>query len=198
MALAPQRLTPREYLEFERASEIHHEYYEGVVYAMSGAKRRHNLVVSNIVAMLTTQFKDRPCEVYSSDMRVKAAATGLYTYPDVVAFCGEARFEDDEEDTLLNPSIIIEVLSPSTEAYDRGEKFAHYRRISSVAHYVLISPDRMRVEHFRPQSDGSWVLDEHSQPDETVELTGIRASLPLSEIYDKVALKPVLLRPDNS
>ena len=198
MSLAPQRLTRQEYLEFERGSNLRHEYHDGVVYAMSGAKRRHSVVATNVARVLGNQLLDRPCEIYQSDMRVKVSPTGLYTYPDVVTVCGEPRFEDDQDDTLLNPTIVVEVLSASTEAYDRGEKFAHYRRVSSVTDYVLISPDRMRVEHYRRQSDQHWVLSEHSHPDETVELSGIGASLTLHDIYHKVAFKPTLLRPGGS
>ena len=147
MSLARQRITPQEYLALERASEVRHEYFNGSVYAMAGAKERHNLVTSNVSGELHARFKGRGCKVHSSDMRVKVDTTGLYTYPDVVALCGPARFEDDEQDTLVNPALIVEVLSPPTEAYDRGEKFAHYRRIASVTDYLLISPDRLRVEH---------------------------------------------------
>src|SRR5215510_15498100 len=113
-------LTPEEYLALERKAGYKSEYFAGEIFAMSGASEQHNLIVANVVATLHTQFRNRPCKVYASDMRVKVSPTSLYTYPDVVALCSEPRFDDDQKDTLLNPTVIIEVLSPSTEAYDRG------------------------------------------------------------------------------
>src|SRR5215218_3291887 len=120
--------TLQEYLAIERSSQQKNEYLNGEIFAMGGASERHNLIVGNVFASLHAQLRGQPCKVYSSDMRVKIDTTGLYTYPDVVALCGEARFDDEQHDTLINPNIIIEVLSKSTEGYDRGEKFAHYRR----------------------------------------------------------------------
>jgi len=178
--------TPEEYLALEREAEYRSEYFAGEVFAMSGASERHNLIVSNIVAALHTQFRKRPCKVYASDMRVKVSATGLYTYPDVVALCEEAQFDDDQKDTLLNPTVIIEVLSPSTEAYDRGEKFAHYRKLTSLAEYVLISQDKPHVEHYVRQPDNQWLLSEASRLQDTVRLPSISSTLVLAEIYEKV------------
>ena len=180
------RYTPEEYLALEREAEYRSEYFAGEVFAMSGASERHNLIVSNIVAALHTQFRKRPCKVYASDMRVKVSATGLYTYPDVVALCEEAQFDDDQKDTLLNPTVIIEVLSPSTEAYDRGEKFAHYRKLTSLAEYVLISQDKPHVEHYVRQPDNQWLLSEASRLQDTVRLPSISSTLVLAEIYEKV------------
>jgi Uma2 family endonuclease len=139
-------LTPEQYLAIERAAEYKSEYYDGKMFAMSGARESHNLVVSNVVAELRQQFRQRSCRVYPSDMRVRVSATGLYTYPDVVAVCSEPRFLDDQRDTLLNLALLIEVLSPSTEAYDRGRKFDHYKTIQSLREYLLISTDRVHVD----------------------------------------------------
>ena len=133
------KYTPKEYLAIERASQQKNEYFNGDIFAMGGASERHNLIVGNVFASLHIQMRDKPCKVYSSDMRVKISATGLYTYPDIVALCGEASFDDEQQDTLLNPNVIIEVLSKSTEGYDRGEKFAHYRKIETVKECILIS-----------------------------------------------------------
>src|SRR5215475_2138813 len=134
-----QRYTPEEYLALERQARCKSGYYAGEILPMAGASRWHNLIVANIVGELSLQLKGRFCTTYPSDMRVKVSATGLYTYPDVTVICGEPRFEDNQQDTLLNPTLIVEVLSESTEAYDRGGKFAHYRKLPSLMEYVLIT-----------------------------------------------------------
>lgn len=181
----PALMTPREYLELERKSEIRSEYLRGRMYAMSGASRRHSLIAGNLFGELRAQFRGRACEAHISDMRVKVSATGLYTYPDVVAVCGEPRFEDDHVDTLLNPAVIVEVLSESTEAYDRGETFAHYRRVESLREYVLVSQDKIRVEHYRRERE-HWVLSELAAADTTLELESIDCRVALAAIYEKV------------
>src|SRR6476661_5007696 len=140
--------TSDQYLALEREAEYRSELVNGQIYSMSGASREHNLITTNLSREISTQLRGKPCETYSSDMRVKISPTGMYTYPDVTVACGEPRFEDDHVDTLLNPTVIVEVLSPSTEAYDRGEKFAHYRKLDTLSDYVLISQDKARVEHF--------------------------------------------------
>ncbi len=138
-------LSPQEYLALERQAETKSEYYAGEVFAMAGASRRHVKIMVNTVVSLAAQLKERSCEVFTSDMRVKVSATGLYTYPDVAVVCGKPRFDDDQEDILLNPTVIIEVLSKSTEAYDRGEKFALYRALESMTDYLLIAQDIART-----------------------------------------------------
>ena len=127
-AARQDRFTPSQYLAIERESDVKHQYHRGEMFAMAGASREHNLLVANLSRVLGNQLLDRPCELYLSDMRVLIESTGLYTYPDLVVVCGQARFEDRQVDTLLNPTLIVEVLSPSTESYDRGKKFAQYRR----------------------------------------------------------------------
>jgi Uma2 family endonuclease len=181
-------LTSDQYLAIERNAEYKSEYFDGEMYALAGATKNHNLVAGNVLSELHAQVKGRPCNVFPSDMRVKVAATGLYTYPDVTVICGEARFEDQEEDTLLNPTVIVEVLSKSTANYDRGEKFAHYRRLPSLAEYVLIAQDKPHVEHYVRQPDNTWLLSESEGLQDTVELPAINCYLKLADVYDKVTI----------
>jgi Uma2 family endonuclease len=190
MSLQPQpSYTSEEYLALERRAEHKSEYFAGEIFAMSGASERHNLIVANVVATLHAQFRNRPCKVYPSDMRVKVSATGLYTYPDVVALCGKARFDDDYQDTLLNPTVIVEVLSPSPEAYDRDDKFGHYRKLASLAEYVLISQEKVHIEHYVRQSNNQWLLSEASNTQDTLQLPSITCTLVLAEVYDKVEVR---------
>jgi Uma2 family endonuclease len=190
MSVAHQYYTPDEYLALERKAEYKSEYINGQIYAMSGASREHNLIAFNLARELGTQLRGRQCEAYISDMRVKVSPTGIYTYPDVSAVCGEPIFDDVQRDTLTNPSVIIEVLSPSTEAYDRGLKFAHYRRLTSLTDYVLVAQDRLSVEHYVRQSDtgDQWVLTEISDVNGILRLTSISCDLPLQAIYEKVEI----------
>lgn len=180
------RVTPQEYLELERKAEIRSEYYNGEMFAMSGATREHTKIAANITAELVNQFVDRPCEVYPLDMRTKVSPTGLYTYPDIVAVCGEPQFEDAHSDTLINPNLIIEVLSDSTESYDRGKKFAHYRTIDSLHEYVLVSQTECRIERFSRHDDGTWLYAENTDPDGSIELASVACRLSLSRVYHKV------------
>lgn len=187
MAFQPRtQLTPLEYLALERQAEFKSEYYHGHVFAMAGGSRQHNLITVNVSSSLHAQLRQRPCTVYSSDQRVKVEATGLYTYPDISVVCGEARFEDEHLDTLLNPTVIVEVLSSSTEGYDRNEKYAHYRKIESLAEYVLISQVRHHVEHYLRQGDGSWRLSETEELSGSIELPSIECDLALGDVYEKV------------
>jgi Uma2 family endonuclease len=179
------RYTPEEYLILERKADYKSEYVNGQIIAMSGASRKHNLISGNFYGEVRQQLRGRPCEAYSSDMRVKVSPTGLYTYPDVVVACGEIRFEDVDTDTLLNPTVIVEVLSPSTEAYDRGGKFAHYRRLESLQEYLLVAQDKVWIEHYVRQGT-KWVLSEASTLDERVHCAAIGCDVALRDIYDKV------------
>jgi len=181
----PSLLTPEEYLDIERKSEIRSEYINGRMIAMSGASWRHSIVSGNLFRELSSQLRGRACEAHTNDLRVKVSPTGMYTYPDIVALCGEAELEDEHLDTLLNPSVIIEVLSDSTEAYDRGEKFAHYRRIDTLREYVLVSQNKIRIEHYRRDAD-QWILSEVSGPDAALHLESIDCHVPVSTIYEKV------------
>ncbi|MBI3951604.1 MAG: Uma2 family endonuclease [Acidobacteria bacterium] len=183
-----RHLTPEEYLAIERKAEYKSEYFNGEVFAMAGAGERHNLIVANLIMELGRQLKKRPCKVYPSDMRVKIPVTGLYTYPDVVVVCGEPMFEDEHKDTLLNPTVLIEVLSESTEAYDRGKKFEHYRSVESLSDYVLIAQDAPKIEHYVRQPGNLWLLSETSGSQDIVQIDSIQCELALTEVYDKVEM----------
>lgn len=187
MSSQPQkRLTSAAYLTLERKAESKSEYFAGEMFAMAGASRRHNLIVANIIRVLGNQLLERPCNVYPSDMRVKISKLDKYTYPDVVVACGEERFEDEYHDTLLNPQIIVEVLSDSTEAYDRGKKFEHYQYLDSLAEYLLVAQDSPRIERYVRQDDKTWTYTESHHLEETVLLTTIDCTLPLKDVYAKV------------
>jgi Uma2 family endonuclease len=178
-------VTPEEYLERERAAETRSEYYRGRVYAMTGAGRQHGRIVMNLAGALHGQLSGGSCEAFVSDMRTKVLANGLYTYPDLVVVCGEGQYEDVQLDTLLDPILIVEVLSPSTAAYDRGEKFALYRELESLRTYVLISQDRPLIERFEREG-GHWVLHEVSGLDTTLDLPSIGARIALRDVYARV------------
>jgi Uma2 family endonuclease len=188
MSTVPKRfLTPEEYLAQERRAAFKTEYYQGETFAMAGASREHNLIVGNVVREVGNGLKGQRCEVYPSDMRVKVSATGLYTYPDVTVVCDTPEFEDEHRDTLLNPTLLVEVLSDSTEAYDRGAKSEQYRKLSSLREYLLIAQDRSHVERYMRQPDGGWLLREVAEPDGVVALGSVPVVLPMSEIYRQVA-----------
>ncbi|MFN8556789.1 MAG: Uma2 family endonuclease [Dehalococcoidia bacterium] len=169
----------------ERAAEYKSECIDGYVLAMSGASRAHNVIGANTSAILNRQLADAPCEVYAADMRVKVSATGDHTYPDVVVACRDIAFEDTEFNTLLNPTVVVEVLSPSTEAYDRGASFERYRRIASLQAYVLVAQDRVLVEHYLRRDDG-WRDTAFDALEQSLHLPSIACTLPLAETYRKV------------
>ncbi len=177
-------MTVEEYLDFERRAEEKHEFLDGEVFAMSGGTRQHSDVASNIIREIGNALRRRQCWVNGSDMRVKTG-TGLYTYPDASVVCGDRVFEDERQDTLLNPSVVIEVLSESTEAYDRGKKFEHCRSILSLTDYVLASQKEVLIEHFTKQSDGSWVMREARAGDRLV-LASIECEVAVDDLYLKV------------
>jgi Uma2 family endonuclease len=181
----PNIVAPRDYLDLERKSEIRSEYIAGRIFAMSGASRRHNLIAGNLFREISSAMRGRACEAYMSDMRVKVSATTMYTYPDIATVCGEPRFEDAHIDTLLNPTMIVEVLSTSTEAYDRGEKFAHYRRLDSLREYVLVAQDKIRIEHYQREGE-QWILSEIGEPNGTLHLPSVDCHVALAAIYEKV------------
>jgi len=185
MSAVSKYITPQEYLALERASESRHQYYRGEMFAMTGASRPHNLINGNLFRSVGNQLSGGPCEVYVNDMRVKITATGLYTYPDMAVACAEREFEDSSVDTLLNPVVLVEVLSDSTEAYDRGKKFSNYQKLDSLREFVLISQDRVRVEHFLRQGE-QWVLTALDKLDDVLVLSSINCRVSLREIYDRV------------
>ena len=183
VALPKRRMSVDDYLAFERQADTRHEYFDGEVFAMGGASWKHGLLVGNAFAALHAQLRDRDCFVQTSDLRVRIPATDLFTYPDVAVVCGEPRFDDAELDTLLNPTLIIEVLSKSTEDYDRGRKFAHYRTVDSLAQYGLLAQDSVHAEVFTRQARGRWELRETDSIDDTLDLASIGCELALQEIY---------------
>jgi len=182
-ATTKRKMTPQQYLAFERAAETRHEYLDGDIFDMAGTTYGHTRIKDNLAQHLANRFGTGPCEVLTTDLRVKVDATGLYTYPDLIVLCGEGEFEDDELDTRLNPTAIIEVLSDSTEKYDRGKKFLHYQRIPSLREYVLVAQDEMLIDRYVRQPDGTWNLMTFSGSDAVFSFKTIRAKVPLADIY---------------
>lgn len=191
MSLQPKhQYTPEEYLALEREAQCKSEYYAGEIFAMSGATEAHVLIVGNVFAKIHAELMGRSCKVYMSDMRVKVSDTGMYTYPDLSALCGEPKFEDNVHDTLLNPTVLIEVLSKSTESYDRGAKFGQYRALESLQEYVLVSQESPRIELFTRQAGGGWLLTEAIGLGASLKIASLDCGLPLAEVYDKVTFEP--------
>lgn len=204
-ALKP-RLTEDQYLARERHNDFRSEFYRGEMFAMAGASYEHTLVTSNIAGEARAQLKSGPCRVVSSDLRVKILASGLYTYPDVVIVCDEPEFADGVMDTLLNPHALVEVLSDSTEKYDRGEKFAQYRKIPSLKEFVLVAQDQTLVERYVRQPDDSWLLTAFAEPvgsadagskrvlTTTFEFSTLPVRIPFADIYLGVEFPAAPLR----
>lgn len=188
MSTAPlRRLTVAEYLHLERSAQTRSEFYRGEMFAMAGATRRHNLIVTNLIRELSQQLQGKRCEVYPVDMKVQIAKNGLFTYPDVVIVCGRPEFFDDVEDVLLNPTLLIEVLSKSTYSYDRGFKSGSYRKLPSLAEYVLVEQEFPHVERYQRADDMTWLLNEADSLDKAIELPSIGCRLDLKSVYDKVS-----------
>lgn len=189
MAAQPYpRLSEEEYLRLERESDVRHEYLAGEIFAMVGASIDHNRIVTSTSFALYAQLRRRPCDLFANDMRVRVSASGLYAYPDLTVVCGEPLFLNEDTNTLLNPAVIIEVLSPSTEGYDRGKKFQHYRALRSLKEYILITQDAYHIDHFVRQSEIGWLLTEHVGPEATLQLSSIDCTLALADVYEKVDL----------
>lgn len=180
------RMTEQEYLAIERASEVKSEFLNGEMIAMSGGTYRHSRLQTDLIVAFSTRLGDRPCLVQASDMRIKIEASGARTYPDISIVCGEPVFADNSEDEIVNPVAIIEVLSPSTENYDRGIKFFHYRRIPTLTDYILVSQSEMLIEHYTKMEGESWILRPLTKPDEQLALANLRVSIPLEEIYRRI------------
>ena len=178
-------LTPEEYIALERKATLKSEYLNGEILAMSGASNAHNLITLDIATELNIQLREKDCLVYANDMRVRTSPTGAYFYPDVAVVCNRPVFEDNVFDTLLNPIIVVEVLSPSTEAYDKGEKFAHYQELTSLREYILVSQNRTRVEQYRLIKT-QWVQTEFHRQEDVVPLASIGCELRLQDIYRRV------------
>lgn len=180
--------TPEQYLELEQASQERHEYLDGRIHAMTGGTPAHALIAGNVIASLHAALRGRPCRVFTSDLKIRVEATGLHTYPDVSAICGDPRLGGAHGELLLNPSVLVEVLSPSTERYDRGEKFVHYRQIPSLREYVLVWQDWMHVERFARDAAAPtrWVLADASGPEGEIDLPSIGCTLRLRDVYERV------------
>jgi Uma2 family endonuclease len=190
-AIPKLKMTDAEYLAMERASDTRHEFFYGDVFAMAGASEAYNTITMNAGASLHTQLRKRDCRVYQSDMRLKITSK-VYTYPDVMVVCGEPKFSEDKadtQDTLLNPTLIIEVLSPSTEAYDRGTKFLHYQTLASLQTYVMIAQYNPRVEIYTRQADDQWVYMVRTDLAATIDLASIQCTLTLADIYEKITFE---------
>jgi Uma2 family endonuclease len=178
--------TAEQYLDLERHTEIRHEFLDGTVYAMSGASRAHSATCFNLIGITGIQIRGTNYQGFAPDMKVRAGDASLYAYPDLTVVCGEPLIHDDHGDVLLNPVLIFEVLSRSTEAYDRGEKFERYKTIETLTDYVLVSQDRPRLEHFSRRPDGIWSLTEVSGLDYSLDIASVNCRLPLAEVYDRI------------
>lgn len=188
-AVLKPRLTEAEYLAFERSAESRHEFHRGEIFAMAGASESHNLITLALASAVRAKLQGKPCRTYSVDMRVYARESKTYMYPDIVVACPPIEFLDEKRDTLLNPQVVIEVLSPSTEAYDRGAKFDLYREAPSLQQYVLVSQDARRVVSYVRQSDGvAWLMTPLDHPESSIEFPSLGISVPLADIYRDVEL----------
>jgi Uma2 family endonuclease len=179
-------LSVEEYLAFEREATEKHEYYKGEVFAMSGAGRRHNIISSNLIIALGNRLKGKPCRPLGSDMRLHIPQNTLFTYPDIAVYCGE--LETTFDDNALQPVVIIEILSPSTKNYDRGEKFKLYRDIPSLREYILVDAESTSVEVFRLNATKHWELEEYNSADAHLAIPALDLSVPIHEIYDGTKL----------
>lgn len=184
------KLTAAEYLAIERAAVFKSEFHDGEMFAMAGASREHNGVKENLIVELGSRLRGGPCRTFSSDQRVRVDATGAYTYPDIVLVCGPGEYDPLDRDTVVNPTAIVEVLSPSTEAYDRGGKFRQFRTIPTLRDYVLVSQHEPVVERFTRQPDGVWTLTTFAGTDAILELTCVAVRVPLADVYRGVELVP--------
>jgi len=188
------KISPEEYLAFERKSETRSEYFDGEIFAIAGASREHNQISANIVRVLGNQLLEKSCSVFSSDMKVKIIEIDKYTYPDIVVVCENEEYEDENDDILLNPLVIMEILSDSTEAYDRGDKFYHYQFIDSFTEYILVSQYFPKVEKFIRRKNGTWIYSRCQSMEDIVEIDLIKCEIPVSEIYRKVKFSEYHLR----
>jgi Uma2 family endonuclease len=186
LPVSDKPITEADYLAFERTSEIKHEFIDGEIYAMTGASPNHNLVVASTIAAIHNQLRGKPCKIYPSDMKVRTPSTGSYLYPDISVVCGESQFDDEQRDILLNPTIIIEALSPNTERYDRGKKFQSYRELASMQEYILIAQDSPHIERFVRQKDDLWQFSEAHGLEASLDLASIMCKLALVEVYEQV------------
>jgi Uma2 family endonuclease len=182
-AIPKTRLSEEDYLSIERNSLTKNEFYKGEVFAMAGAGNNHNIITANIIGEIHRHLRGKGCTIYPSDMRLHIPENSLYTYPDAMVVCGQKQFRDEKKDTLLNPVLIVEVLSPSTEGYDRGEKFRLYRSIASLQEYLIIDSQRYAVEKYQRNEEGYWVLTDAQDINSSLYLASIDFSLHLQDVY---------------
>lgn len=187
MVAKPQKhYSPEEYLALEETAEYRSEYYRGEIFAMSGGSANHNRIAGNLYMALRDVFRGKPCEAFITDMRLLVKKNGLYTYPDIMVVCGSLAFAKGRTDTITNPIVIIEVLSESTQGYDRGAKFELYRTIDSLQDYVLVDQARVHVEYFRKLEDGRWLLTEFNDLEAVLRLESVAVEIPLRRAYEQV------------
>lgn len=192
---ATRKLTATEYLAIEERAERKSEFYDGEMFAMAGASREHNILTRNLVIELGSRLKGGPCHVFVADQRVKVTRTGLYTYPDVLVVCGPPEYAAENRNTLTNPKVVFEVLSDDTEQYDRTTKFRHYKRLPSVAEYVLVSQHTPLVERFVRAASGRWEQEDFVGLDAALSLATLPAEVPMAEVYSGVEFPPPPPRP---
>ncbi len=197
-AVPKKKLEATEYLAIERAAAFRSEFYDGEMFAMAAANPEHNRVKENLIISIGGQIRGSPCQTYSSDQRVKVNMTGLYTYPDIVGVCGTPEYDAQDRDTLINPIVIIEVLSPSTESYDRGAKLRHYQQIATLKEYILVEQDQSLCEQFVRQANDKWLLTTLSGLEAELALESVPARVPLSEIYAGITFTEKPLRQAHS
>lgn len=183
------RITPEEYLAAERAAEMKSEYYDGYVYAMSGASFAHGVITGNLTRAIGNKVAGRPCVVVPNDLRLSVSRQALYTYPDVIVVCGKPLFVDNQHDTLINPTVLIEVLSPSTEGYDRGFKSSHYRQIESLREYALVAQNEPRLEVHRRVENGKWLIVDAAGLDATIRFDSLDCEISLADVYLNVTFE---------
>lgn len=181
-------LSPEQYLEIERKADFKSEYYHGEMFAMSGGSRRHDRITVQLTFLVVQHLRGKTCETFSANMRVLATPVGLYTYPDLSVACEEPQFADTHVDTLINPTLLVEILSPSTEDYDRGKKAKLYRAIPSLRELLFVAQDSYEVELYRRQTDGTWSLIEAKGLESAIPLTSIGYTLSLRELYENITL----------
>jgi len=188
-AVPDEYLSLEDYYHLEETSEVKHEYYQGAAYALTGASATHNLILANLLSALRVRLRGKQCRVVPSDLRLKIEATSLYTFPDAQVICGPFDFADGRNDTITNPTVLIEVLSPSTEDYDRGKKFLHYRTIASLQEVLLVAQDRIHVEQYSRQEADQWLLRYYTELAQTITLKSIDCLLPLADIYEEITFQ---------
>jgi Uma2 family endonuclease len=193
-----KRLTEAEYLELERAAEFKSEFFDGEVFAMAGGTPMHSLIATNLAGEFRNRLKGRPCVPFNSDLRLKVEATGLFTYPDLSVVCGPLRFAPSTTDSIVNPTVLAEVLSDSTEAYDRGKKFEHYRRIPTLREYLLVSQREPRIEAFMRGEQGPWELREAAGLSGSLFVPSLEITISLAEVFANVEFLPTPIRPPVS